>query len=62
MNARFYIKPNPAADLIAEYFAKGGKVTTKRTGKAKVKTFLNHSNRGTKARTLRSMGYAKGIG
>lgn len=59
---RFYVKPNLAADLIAEYVKNGGTVKTEPASKAKVKTFLNHSYRGTKARTLRSMGYAKGTG
>jgi hypothetical protein len=61
MNKRFAVKVNPEAELIAEYFANGGIVKTKVTPKAKIKTFLNHSYRGAKARTLRNMGYAKAV-
>lgn len=61
MNKRFFIKPNPAADLIAAYIANGGIVKSKPSATAKVKTFLNHSYRGAKARTLRNQGFAKAI-
>lgn len=61
MNKRFAVKVNPEAELIAEYFANGGIVKTKANPKAKIKTFLNHSYRGAKARTLRNMGYAKAV-
>lgn len=47
------------AELIRAYLKNGGKIKTRRTPKAKVKTFLNHSYRGAKAYTLRNAGYAK---
>lgn len=61
MNKRFFVKPNPAADLIAEYLAKGGTIKFTNKPTKAIKTFLNHSYRGTKARTLRNMGFAKGV-
>lgn len=47
------------AELVSAYLKNGGKIKTRRTPKAKIKTFLNHSYRGAKAYTLRNSGYAK---
>lgn len=52
-------KPNPMAKLVEEFLSREGQIAKLEPSKAKVKTFLNHSYRGTKSRTLRSQGYAK---
>jgi hypothetical protein len=47
------------AKLVEEFLSREGQIAKLEPSKAKVKTFLNHSYRGTKSRTLRSQGYAK---
>lgn len=52
-------KRNPMAKLVQEFLMQDGQIIRAEPSKAKVKTFLNHSYRGTKSKNLRSQGYAK---